>query len=103
MRRGDLVRVMEHSLAGYAWTVGKIGSIVAQAHTQPFSVLAGRRIEVGGRTLSDSKPPIREGWYIVSVEHDRAKRGYAYATLPETILAPHTCTSRCGKHLCQAG
>lgn len=103
MLRGDLVQVMEHSLEGYAWTVGQVGSVIAQAHTQPFSVLAGGRVEVGSCSLSDSRPPVKQGWYIVSVDHDRAKRGYAYATLPETILAPHACTSRCGKHLCQAG
>lgn len=103
MCRGELVRVMEHSLEGYAWTVGKVGSVVSMAHTQSFSVLAGGRIEVGGSLLSDSQPPVKQGWYIVSVDHDRAKRGYAYATLPETALSPHACTSRCGKHLCQLG
>ncbi len=103
MNRGELVTILPHSMSSYGWTVGKVGSIVGPAHTQSFTVLAGGRIELGNHSLSGSRPPVKEGWHIVSVEHDRAKGGYAYATLPEEHLAPHTCTSRCGKHLCQAG
>jgi hypothetical protein len=48
-------------------------------------------------------PPIHLGWWVVSVEHPKAKGGCAYAALPEEHLAPHACTSRCPRHLCQAG
>lgn len=87
---GGLVRIMEHHLEGYEWTVGAVGCIVAPAHERDHSWWEAA-----------APPPIKVGWWTVSVEHKTAKGGYAYATLPEAALAPHGCTEDCGKHLCQ--
>lgn len=87
---GDLVRVMDHHLEGHIWTVGMVGCIVSQAHEQDFSALWGGHV-----------PIVKSGWWTVSVDHMVAKGGFAFAVLPEEILAPHACASECDKHPCQ--
>jgi hypothetical protein len=95
---GDMVRISEHRLRGYEWTVGAVGSVKLQAHVRDFDA---RHIPKARREANT--PPLRPGWWVVSVEHRRAKGGFALATLPEECLAPHACTARCPKHLCMLG
>ena len=92
MKRGDLVRVMDHNLPGYGWTIGQVGSILCADHAADFDVMHTSQVE---------RPPVREDWWIVSVSHPKAKGGYAFAALPEERLAPHACTDRCSEHLCR--
>jgi len=96
--RGDLIEVLEHHLPGLSWTVGKVGAIRTEAHEQDFDVRDTRRNVEGKRV---GVPPIERGWWTVSIEHDKAKGGFAYVTLPSEFLGPHACTHRCGKHLCR--
>ncbi len=83
LKRGDIVQVMPHSLEGKAWTVGKVGAVIGPMHLADFDV---RGIRPDRRHV----PPIKDGWYSVSLDHDN-KGGYAYASLPDTALAPHSC------------
>lgn len=94
LNRGDMILVLEHHIPGYEWTVGKIGSILCPSHTKSVDILHGKRGKV-------DMPPIKPGWYVVSIEHPEAKGGYSFASLPQEHLAPHTCTGRCGVHLCR--
>ncbi len=95
---GDLVRVSQHPFKGYEWTTGAVGCIKGPAHERDFdtrSVPKKRRVA--------ATPPIKPDWWIVSVDHSKAKGGYALAVLPTINLAPHACTSRCEAHRCQLG
>ena len=92
LERGDLVRVLDHQLPGFRWTVGKIGSVYCSSHIAPFDRL---------HNPAQKTPRIREGWWVVAVCSDTAKGGYALAALPEECLAPHACTERCPAHECQ--
>lgn len=87
---GDLIRVMEHNLDGYAWTIGMVGAIQSPAYEADFDLL---------KESATPRPAVRSGWWIVNVEHRRARGGFATATLPEEVLAPHGCTTRCGTHV----
>jgi hypothetical protein len=97
MKRGKLVKVLPHKLPGRQWTIHSIGSIVCAAHIKDFDV-----VHMHNRRDSDI-PPLWPGWWIVSVSTAKARGGYAFALLPEEHLAPHACTERCPKHLCQMG
>lgn len=96
--RGDLIEVLEHHLPGLAWTVGRVGAIVTESHVKDFDARDARKDAEGKRY---GIPAIKPGWWTVSVEHDKARRGYAYATLPSNVLGPHACNHNCGKHLCR--
>ncbi len=95
--RGDLIQVLEHHIQGLDWTNGKVGRIVTESHTKDFDMRDTRKDSEGRRT---GIPPIKFGWWTVSIEHDRAKGRYAYATLPSNVLGPHACNHNCGQHLC---
>lgn len=95
---GDLVTILPHHLEGYGWTVGAVGSIKSPAHERDFDVRS-----IPKHLRPQHTPPIKLGWWIVSVEQPKAKGGFAFAALPEKHLAPHACTERCPKHPCQAG
>ena len=96
LKRGDLVKVLDHNLKDYKWTVGHVGSILCQAHVRDFDLLHHRK-------KMTPPPPLKPGWWVVSVEHSKAKGGHAFAGLPEEYLAPHACTDRCPEHKCRAG
>ena len=87
---GETIRVMDHDVEGLRWTVGQVGYVKAPAHIEDFDA------NYPGGTVSI--PPVFPGDWIVSLDHNRAKGGYAYASLSEDCLAPHACTSRCGAH-----
>ena len=92
---GEMVQVsMLSNLAGYEWAQGAVGVIHSATHTKDFSIIDTGRL---------ARPPIREGMWNVSVDDPRAKGGYAFAVLPEELLSPHACTSRCPKHPCLLG
>lgn len=93
-RIGELVQVSGHKLKGYEWTCWSTGVIKSAAHERDFSVI--------DQALT-SIPPRKIGWWTVSVDNPRAKGGYAFALLPEMLLSPHTCTSRCPTHPCLLG
>ena len=90
MKIGEVIRVMEHDIEGLRWTVGKVGYIKAPTHIKDFDAnYPGGKVNI---------PPIFPGDWLVSLDHDRAKNGYAYASLSEDSLAPHACTNRCKMH-----
>lgn len=93
MKRGELVKVLPHKLPRYEWTINRIGSVLGPTHQADFDILHMR---------NRIAPPIKPGWWTVSVEHPYAKGGYAFASLPEEHLAPHACTEKCKPHLCKA-
>ncbi len=94
LNRGDMVLILKHHIQGCKWTVGKIGSILCPSHTRSYDVLHRR-------SGKPNIPPVKAGWYTVSIEHPYAKGGFAFAALPEEHLAPHACTERCPVHLCR--
>ncbi len=90
MKIGEVIRVMEHSIEGLRWTVGQVGYIKSPAHVSDFNAnYPGGHIKI---------PLVKERMWLVSLDHDKAKNGYAHATLPEELLPPHACTDRCKVH-----
>lgn len=94
LKHGDMVKILKHHIQGYEWTVGRVGSILCPSYEKSVDILHGRR----GKQYV---PPVRIGWYTVSIEHPYAKGGFAFAALPQEHLAPHACTDRCKPHLCR--
>lgn len=87
---GDTIRVMDHDIEGLRWTVNKVGYVKAPAHTRDFDAnYPGGKVNV---------PNVKKGYWLLSLSHRRAKRGYAYIILPEENFAPHACTDRCEAH-----
>lgn len=95
MIAGELVDVMEHRIEGYEWTCGHIGSIIGPAHILKDNFYA--------KEWSMKEPPIWPYMWVVQVESDTAKGGYAYANLPEKHLGPHACTTNCPPHFGMKG
>lgn len=95
MNRGDIISVMPHHIKGYDWTIGQVGVILGPTHTENID---NRHLNVSARAKV-KLPPVKEGWYVVSLTHSVAKGGYAYADLPEEFLSPHACTVNCPRHL----
>lgn len=84
---GEMIEVLPHCIKGYEWTIGHIGSVIGPAHTS----LVNKDWGVA--------PPIWPHMWVVQIENPRAEGGYAYASLPEKHLAPHTCTvESCTNH-----
>ncbi len=94
MERGDIIKVSNHVIKGKTWTRGHVGVILGPSHTKGID---NRDIK---REYQKPLPPIKRGWWIVSVENDRAKGGYAYISLPTRVLKKHKCTDKCPRHLC---
>lgn len=90
LKRGDLVKVLNHNLKGYEWTVNQVGPIFCQSHKKDFDGLHKHQ--------KDDIPPLKPGWWVIAIDHKEAKGGFALATLPEEHLAPHACTDRCKEH-----
>ena len=92
MNIGDLVDVMTHTLPGKDWTINQVGAIIGPTH-ENF---------IDNRYTKDKSnapvPPIKKSWWGVSVTNPSAKGGYAYVSLPEMYLGPHSCTVSCPEH-----
>lgn len=87
MKIGEVIRVMEHDIEGLRWTIGQVGYIKSPSHTEDFdNNYPGEPVSI---------PEVKPGYWLVSLGHNRAKGGYAYASLPEHLLPPHACTERC--------
>ena len=89
LKRGDLVKVLDHNLKGYEWTIGQVGSILSKCRDRDFSRL---------HRSKEPAPPLKPGWWVVAVDSKVAHGGCAFAGLPEEHLAPHACTDRCKEH-----
>lgn len=87
---GETIKVIDHDIEGRRWTVGQVGYIKGPAHIQDFD-----NNYPGGK---GNAPPVKEGYWLVSISNKEAKLGFAYAILPESVLPPHACTDRCGVH-----
>lgn len=84
MKNGDMIDVMPHTLGGWEWTVNKVGIVMGPMHQS--------MIQWGSRSL------VMPYWWLVQLESDTAKGGWALAALPEKYLGPHACTSNCPDH-----
>ena len=94
MKRGDMVRVSNHVLRGKTWTRGHVGIVLGPTYTK---LVDNRDVK---KESQKSLPPIKKGWWTISIENDRAKGGYVYISLPSKVLKKHKCTDGCPKHLC---
>ena len=94
---GDLVQISvpngEEEDTGRRWVNGRVGMLKSIAHVRDFSLQGG-----------NLRPEVDLEYFIVVVDHDKAKGEYALARVPIAWMRPHSCNGTCPSiHSCLLG